>query len=60
MIADSGGKPPFLRRGEPHSPTNVNRKVHIRAASFVDAAGVAAISNCIEYTLEMGEEAITV
>jgi hypothetical protein len=52
VIAESGGKPP-------HSHKNVNRGVHIRAATFVDVAGVAAFSNCIEYTLEMHDEAMT-
>jgi hypothetical protein len=37
----------------------VIRQVHIRAATFVDVAGVAAFSNCIEYTLEMHDEAVT-
>jgi hypothetical protein len=35
-----------------------DEEVHIRLVSFVEGAGVAAIFNCIEYTLEMRGEAI--
>ena len=46
-------RPPIRRVRE-------DEEVHIRLVSFVEGVGVAAFSNCIEYTLEMRGAAISV